>query len=143
MRAYGFSKESLTFFYTYLKRRNQCFKTNNTYSVYQLLLSGKSVKFLGIHIDQKSAIDEHVSSLCKKASNQFNAISRLHIRYLAFKERETLINGFVYSNFNYCLLIWHICSVKSVKKIDKIQGRALKILHNNFECKNRTLRKIP
>ena len=33
MQAYGFSKKSLTFFYSYLKRRNQCLKINNTYGV--------------------------------------------------------------------------------------------------------------
>ena len=37
----------------------------------------KSVKLLGINIDNKLYFDEYVSSLCKKASNQLNAISRL------------------------------------------------------------------
>ena len=39
MQAYGFSKKSLTFFYSYLKRRNQCLKINNTYGVFQAILS--------------------------------------------------------------------------------------------------------
>ena len=62
--------------------------------------SEKSVKLLGINIDDKLSFDEHVSSLCKKANNQLNAISRLH-KYLGFKEKEVLINSFVYANFNY------------------------------------------
>ena len=40
MHAYGFSSESLTFFYSYLKRRKQSVKLNNTQSVFQVLLSG-------------------------------------------------------------------------------------------------------
>ena len=32
---------------------------------------------------------------------------------------KILINGFVYSNFNYCPLLWHFYSAKSVKKIKK------------------------
>ena len=67
----------------------------------------KSVKLLGINIDNKLSFDEHISSLCKKASNQLNAISRLHI-YLEFKEKEILINSFVYANFNYCPLCINI-----------------------------------
>ena len=233
MHAYGFSNESLTFFYSYLKRRKQSVKINNTYSAFQVLLSGvpqgsilgpilfnifindlfysvknselhnfaddntissaefsveklletleresqiatdwfkenhmivnpdkfqaiivkrnsemndhytlnidgnqvtseKSVKLLGISIDNKLLFDEHISSLCKKASNQLNAISRLH-RYLGFKEKEVLINSFVYANFNYCPLIWHFCPAKSARKIEKIQLRALQILYNDFE----------
>ena len=40
MHAYGFSSESLTFFYSYLKRRKQSVKINNTHSVFQVLLLG-------------------------------------------------------------------------------------------------------
>ena len=35
--------------------------------------SEKSMKLLGINIDNKISFVEHVSSLCKKASNQLNA----------------------------------------------------------------------
>ena len=43
----------------------------------------KAVEHLGIHTDHKLSFDKHVSPLCKKASNQPNALSRLH-RYLGF-----------------------------------------------------------
>ena len=40
MHAYGFSSESLTFFYSYLKGRKQSVKINSTHSVFQVLLLG-------------------------------------------------------------------------------------------------------
>ena len=40
LHAYGFSENSLTFFYSYLKRRKQNVKINNTYSLYKELLPG-------------------------------------------------------------------------------------------------------
>ena len=40
MHAYGFSKTSLLFFYSYLKRRKQNVWINNTHSIFQILLSG-------------------------------------------------------------------------------------------------------
>ena len=40
MHGYRFSSESLTFFYSYLKRRKQSVNTNNNDSVFQVLLSG-------------------------------------------------------------------------------------------------------
>ena len=98
----------------------------------------KSVKLLGINIDNKLSFDEHLSSLCKKASNQLNVIGRLH-RDLGFKEKEVLINSFAYANFNYCPLIWHFCSAKSVREIEQIQTRALKILYSDFDSDYKTL----
>ena len=40
MHTYGFSKNSLVFFYSYLKRRKQNVRRNNTHSIFQILLSG-------------------------------------------------------------------------------------------------------
>ena len=40
MHAYGFSKNFLVFFYSYLKRRKQNVRINNTHSIFQILLSG-------------------------------------------------------------------------------------------------------
>ena len=100
--------------------------------------SEKSVKLLGINIDNKLSFIKHVSSLCKKGSNQLNAINRLR-KYLGVKEKEVLINIFVYANFNYCPLIWEFCSAKSVRKIKQIQTRALRILYNDFDSDYKTL----
>ena len=40
MHAYGFSIDAVTFFYSYLKRRKQNVRINNTHSVFQIPLSG-------------------------------------------------------------------------------------------------------
>ena len=40
MHAYSFSKNSLVFFYSYLKRRKQNVRINNTHSILEILLSG-------------------------------------------------------------------------------------------------------
>ena len=95
----------------------------------QTINSENCVKLLGIKIDNKLSFDKHISNLCKKASNQLNAIGRIQ-KYMGFKEKEVLLNSFVLSNFNYCPLVWHFCSSKSLKKIEKIQAQVLKILYN-------------
>ena len=84
--------------------------------------SESSVKLLGTEM-------KHFSTLCNKASDQSNAIGRIQ-KFVGFKEKEVLLNGFVYSNFNYCLVVWHFCSSKSLYKIEKIQEWAL--LHSDF-----------
>ena len=40
MHAYCFSKNSLVFFFSYLKRRKRNVRINNTHSIFQILLSG-------------------------------------------------------------------------------------------------------
>ena len=45
---------------------------------------------------------------------------------MGFKEKEVLLIGFVYSNFNYCPLAWHFWSSKSLHKIENMQERALR-----------------
>ena len=67
--------------------------------------SENSVKLLGIEIDNKLSFEQHISTLCNKASNQLNAIGRIQ-KFMGFKEKEVLLNSFVYSNFNYCPLAW-------------------------------------
>ena len=36
---------------------------------------------------------------------------------MGFEEKEVPLNSFILSNFNYCPLVWHFCSSKSLKKI--------------------------
>ena len=74
---------------------------------------------LAIEKDNTLSFNKHISTLCKKASNQLNAIGRIQ-KYMGFKEKEVLLNSFVLSNFNYHPLVWHFCSSKSLKKIEKI-----------------------
>ena len=50
---------------------------------------------------------------------------------MGLKEKEVLLTSFALSNFNYCPLVWHFCSSKSLRKIEKIQERTLKILYND------------
>ena len=114
-----------------VKRNN---KMKDSYSLninQEVINSENSVKLLGIEIDNKLSFENHISYLVKKASNQLNAISRIQ-KFMGFKEKEILLNSFVHSNFNYCSLVWHFCSAKSVKKIEKIQERALRILYNEI-----------
>ena len=93
--------------------------------------SEKSAKLLGINIDNKLSFDEHVPLLCKRASNKLKAISRLY-KYLGFKKKNVLINSFVYANFNYSPSVWHFCLATSVREIEQIQTRAIRILYNDF-----------
>ena len=78
-----------------------------------------SVKLLVIKLENKLNFEKHISNICKKASNQLNAICRLET-FTGHKEKEATINTFVHSNFNYGCLIWHFSFKKAQNKVKKI-----------------------
>ena len=49
----------------------------------QTINSENCVKLLGIEIDNAISFNKHISTLCKKASNQLNAIGRTQ-KYMGF-----------------------------------------------------------
>ena len=57
--------------------------------------STSSVKLLGVHIDDKLNFNEHTNKICKSAGNQSNALILLK-SFLGLKEKEVLVNSFVY-----------------------------------------------
>ena len=75
-----------------------------------------NIKMLGVHIDSKSNFNLHIDIVCKSTSNQLNALVRLK-RYFGHDERFVLVNSFIYSNFNYCPLVWIFSSKRSLNKI--------------------------
>ena len=99
--------------------RNLKFQINTTEIAQQ-----PSVELLGVTIDNELKFDLHISRLCKSAGCQLNALCRLK-NYLNFEQEKVLIESFIYANFNYCSLVWHFCTYKSMNKIEGIQKRAL------------------
>ena len=54
------------------------------------------------------------------------------MRVGTFKTRvASLADSYIHSNFNYCRLVWHFSSANSVRKVEKIQERALRFLYKD------------
>ena len=239
MEAYGFSFDTLVFFYSYLKRRQQNVKINNVFGLFKILLSGvpqgsvlgpllfnifindlymwideaslhnfaddntltafaksiqelirilgndseiainwfkengmsvnpdkfqgiiinrcgrhpdlhkinfagfeitteKVVNLLGINLDFKLNFNKHIGTLCKKAGGQLNAICRMG-KHVGKNEKMVLIQSFVEANFNYCPLVWFFSSPDSLRKIERIQERALRILYDDYVSASKVL----
>ena len=91
----------------------------------------KTAKLLGIHLDEKLNFDGHVSTLCRKAAWQINAMARI-AKYLDTASRLKIFYAFILSNFHYCSIIWHFCSKKNQIKLEKLQKRALQVTMNDY-----------
>ena len=90
------------------------------------ILSGNEIDLLGVTIDTHS----HITKICCKASRQLNALKRLCF-YIPLDTRKILANSFIISNFNYCPLVWYFSTAKQLQKIEKIQERVLRFLHDH------------
>ena len=75
----------------------------------QSIQSEESVTLLGVTLDYKLNFDRHISIICKEAASQLNVLKRLK-SFIGFAEKEILVQSFVYSNFNYCPLVWYFLS---------------------------------
>ena len=77
----------------------------------------------------------HISTICKSASSQLNALVQLK-KFLSF-EQKVLVS--ILHNFDYCPLVWFISSAKSLKKVENLQKRALRFLQNEYHSSYETL----
>ena len=91
----------------------------------------KTVKLLGIEIDYQLNFDAHVSSICRKASQQLNVLKRLG-SLLNILSKLTIFHTCIHSNFNFCPLAWHFVTEKNSKKLEKVQERALRFVYEDY-----------
>ena len=91
--------------------------------------SSKSVKLLGLTIDNKLNFGIHMNNMCKVARTKIKGLGRIRNR-LNLSLAKILYKSFILSQFNYCCLVWMFCSKTLQNKISKIQKRALRIVYN-------------
>ena len=83
--------------------------------------SSSSKNLLGVLIDNKNF---------KKASNKLHAVARVS-KYMTKDKLRTIINAFFSSSFAYCLLVWVFHNRTLNNRINKLQERALCLVHND------------
>ena len=96
------------------------------------------VTLLGITIGNRLSFDDHISKLGNKAFMQLNSILRLK-KYISQKELEVVLNSSIYSSFNYCPLVWHFSTNKSMEKIENIHKHCLRLTLNDSKSDYKTL----
>ena len=77
----------------------------------------------------QNSFNTHIDDICKKASLNLNALSRI-TPDLDFKKKTLLENSLFISKFNYCQLIW-MCYNRTKKKINRLHKICLRLLYNN------------
>ena len=68
--------------------------------------------------------------MCRKAGQKLSALSRISPDLQTDKKEELLFKSMVKSQFNYCPLIWMLCSRNANNLINKIKERSLRLITN-------------
>ena len=96
----------------------------------EIITCEKSVKLLGIKIDNQLTFSEHISNICKKVSIKLHALAR--VSQLMHQDKlRLLLKAFIESQFSYCSLIWMFHSRTLNNRINNLHERALRLVYND------------
>ena len=80
------------------------------------------VELLGVIINNKLHIKDHISKIAKKVGKQLDVLSRLKMH---------IYKSFIMAHFTYSS-VWHNCLKTDSDKLEKMNERALRYVHNDF-----------
>ena len=88
------------------------------------------VKLLGVKIESDLSFNTYLTTVCKRASQKLNALSRL-CSIIPLNQRRCLMQAFFASQFSYSPLVWMFHSRKLNRKINNLHYRALRIVYRD------------
>ena len=91
-----------------------------------------SEELLRIKSDSNLTFHDHIISLCSIANKKLSALSRVS-KYMGINKRRILMKSYIFSQFNYCPLVWMCHSRNLNNKINRIQERALRIVYRDYK----------
>ena len=97
-----------------------------------MIWENRTVKLLGITIDNELKFDEHLTNICIKANRKLTVLTRMR-KYLDFNKVRLLFKSFFESQFKYCPLTWMFYSRKTNNRINKLHERALRLVYSDYE----------
>ena len=94
------------------------------------IASSNSEELLAVVINSEVTFAKHIENLCRKINQKLHALARV-ANFMTLEKRRLVMKTFVFSQFNYCPLVWMCHSRKLNNKINRLQERALRIVYND------------
>ena len=83
-----------------------------------------------MNFDENLIFSQHISELCKKASQRVSVLARLR-NLITTDAKLLLYKTTIMPYLTYCHLTWHFCKASDTRKVERIQERALRIVYNS------------
>ena len=88
-------------------------------------LTKDNITLLGVVLDSKLNFSEHITSICKKASQRIGVLMRLR-NLIPIKSKLILFKSAILPFLTYCNLVWHFCKASDTRKLERLQERGLR-----------------
>lgn len=88
-----------------------------------------TAKLLGITIDSKFKLDEHIGNFCMMTQRKLKVLITIR-KYLDFKKLKILFKIFFESQFKFCLLTWMFHSTNTTSQINKLQESFFRLVQD-------------
>ena len=89
----------------------------------------RSIKILGVNLDDELNFRDHIRGMCKKLGGMIGILRRLK-NLIPVNARLLLYKSVILPHLTYCHLVWHFCSASDVRKFERLQERALRLVYN-------------
>ena len=96
----------------------------------RLVIKRLRQQLLGVNFDDNLIFSQHISDLCKKASQRVGVLARLR-NLITTETKLVLYKTTIMPYLTYCHLVWHFCKASNTRKVERIQERALRIVYNS------------
>ena len=85
------------------------------------------IKFLGIMLDHKISLKNHISYITTKLSRSIGAINRISY-FIPFTQLLNLYYSLVYTHLTYGVVVWGKSNIGGMEKMQRMQKRAIKTI---------------
>ena len=100
-----------------------------------IILPGDSVKNLGVIFDNCLSFENQIQHVTKKSYYHLYRINQIK-KYLDCKTLTGVIHSFITCNLDYCNILYFNLPQKSIKKLQKIQNSAARIITNTLRSEH-------
>ena len=91
----------------------------------------RTIKLLGITIDNELKFDELIDNVSMKALRKFTVLMTIR-KYLDFNKLRILFKIFLESQYKYCLVTWMVDGRNTNSKINKLQLSVLRRVYDEY-----------
>ena len=95
----------------------------------------KSVKYLGVTLDEHLTWNEHVQNVCNSLKRCFSTFYGVR-DYINIDQIKTIYYSLIYSKIKYALAVYGMTSKENILQIQRIQNKLLKVLMKKIHVCN-------